>query len=40
VLRKTASVKADALAAELPKLESAKGAAAVKKQAEAMLGLL
>jgi len=40
VLRGTDAAKADALAAELPKLESSKGAAAVKKQAEAMLGKL
>lgn len=40
VLRATDAAKADALAAELPKLESSKGAAAVKKQAEAMLGKL
>jgi len=40
VLRGTDAAKADVLAAELPKLESSKGAAAVKKQAEAMLGKL
>ena len=39
-LRKTDSAKADALDREIAKLESAKGAAAVKKQAEAMLGKL
>jgi len=36
-LRATDAAKADALAAELAKLEASRGAAAVKKQAEAML---
>lgn len=40
VLRKTDAAKAGALDQEIGKLESTKGAAAVKKQAEAMLGLL
>jgi len=39
-LRATDAAKADALAAEFAKLEGARGAAAVKKQAEAMLGKL
>jgi len=36
-LRATDAAKADTLAAELAKLEASRGAAAVKKQAEAML---